>query len=181
MKEMMFSKDEFQFIQECLQNEINNLCLGFHAQDMETTNKNAKRKKECERLIKKFQRAEKTIKVSSRKGKGRNFQYWICDRIAGLFGIKFVQADNDCLIHSREMGQHGTDIIMRGKVKKLFPFSVECKCCESLNIPAWIEQANQNTEEDKDWLLAIKKQSIGKPIVIMEWESFEKMMKKYLS
>ena len=36
-----------------------------------TTNKNAKREKECERLIKKFERAEKTIKVRMKNKKVR--------------------------------------------------------------------------------------------------------------
>lgn len=175
MKEMIFTKDESEFIQDCLNNEIISLQSGFFGQDMEITKNNDKRKKECERLIKKFQRAEKKIKVSSAKGKGRNLQYWVCERIAKMFGIEFIQSDDNCLIHSREMGQHGTDIVLHGNVYKDFPFDIECKSCESLSIPEWVRQARANKKENRDWLVIFKKQTIGhEPLVIMEWKTFEK-------
>jgi len=181
MKEMLFTKDESKFIRECLENQIMSLQSGFCCQDMETTNKNAKVEKECKRLIKKFENAEKTISTSSRKGKGRGLQYWVCDRIANMFGIKFVQADDDCPIHSREMGQNGVDIILRGEIRKRFPFDIECKSCEGLSIPAWVRQAQANKKENRDWLLVFKKHTMGhNPFVVMEWETFEKLMMKIL-
>lgn len=176
MKEMLFTKEESKFIRECLENQIMSLQAGFCAQDMDTTNKNAKIEKECKRLIKKFENAEKKIKVSSAKGKGRGLQYWVCERIAEMFGIEFIQSDDDCLIHSREMGQHGTDIVLRGKIAERFPFDIECKSCESLSIPEWIRQARENKKENRDWLLVFKKQTIGsEPLVIMEWKTFENL------
>ena len=182
MKEMLFTKDESKFIQECLQNEIMSLKSGLCCQDMEITNRNAKIEKECQRLIKKFERAEKTIKVSSRKGKGRGLQYWVCERIAKMFGIEFVQSDDNCLIHSREMGLNGVDVILRGEIYNKFPFDIECKSCESLSIPDWIRQAKENNKkEDRDWLVVFKKHTLGsEPFVIMGWECFEKMMMKIL-
>jgi len=177
MKEMIFTKDESKFIQECLQNEIDSLKMGFYGQDMELTNERAKREKECEKLIKKFQRAEKVIKVSSRKSKGRNLQYWVCERIAKMFKIEFKQSDDNCLVHSREMGQHGTDVVLRGKVYRNFPFDIECKSSEILSIPEWIRQAKSNKSENRDWLLVFKKQTIGtEPLIIMEWTAFEKLV-----
>lgn len=176
MKEMKFSKEEATLIQECLQNEIYSLKFGFFGQDMETTNKNAKREDDCEKLIKKFQRAEKKIKVSSAKGKGRNLQYYICRRIAKIFGIEFNQADDNCLVHSREMGQHGTDVIVRGKLYSKFPYDIECKAHETLSIPEWIKQAKSNCKDGRDWLLVFRKQTLGKePFVLMEWNTFEKL------
>lgn len=182
MKEMLFTKDESKFIRECLHGEIDALKIGLYGQDMKSTNQRAKREKECERLIKKFERAEKTIKVSSRKGKGRGLQYWVCERIAKMFGIEFVQSDDNCLIHSREMGLSGIDIILRGEVYKKFPFDIECKSCESLSIPDWIRQAKENNKkDDRDWLVVFKKHTLGsEPFVIMSWECFEKMMMKIL-
>lgn len=182
MKEMIFSKDESEFIKECLQNEIDSLKMGFFGQDMEITNRNAKREKECKRLIKKFENAERKIKTSSAKGKGRGLQYWVCEKIAKLFGIEFIQSDDSCLIHSREMGQHGTDIILRGDIAEKFPFDIECKSCESLSIPEWVRQARANKKESRDWILIFKKQTIGhEPLVVMEWETFEKIISKGLS
>ena len=179
MKEILFTKEESQFIQECLQNEIMQLQSGFCGQDMEITNKNAKREKECERLIKKFQRAEKTITVSSRKGKGRGLQYWVCDKIGKMFGIEFVQADDNCLVQSRPMGQHSVDIILRGELKKKFPFSIECKAQETLNITEWIRQARENELPDTSWMLIFKKRTLGsKPIVCLDFETFLQYYKK---
>ena len=146
---------------------------------MESTKERAKREKECLRLIKKFENAEKTIKVSSRKGKGRGLQYWVCDRIAKIFGIEFVQSDDSCLIQSRPMGQHGTDVILRGNIYKEFPFDIECKSCESLSIPEWVRQARTNKKENRNWLVIFKKQTIGhEPLVLMEWGTFERLFMK---
>lgn len=172
MKEILFTKDESKFLKECLQYKI----TGLRSSHLETI----KQQKECERLIKKFERAEKTIKVSSRKGKGRGLQYWVCERIAKMFSIDFIQSDDTCLVHSREMGQHGTDIIVRGEIYNKFPFDVECKAQENLNIPEWVRQARENNKKDgRDWLVVFKKQTIGgDPLVIMDWNCFEKLVKK---
>ena len=179
MKEILFNKQENDLICECLQNEVESLSMGFYGQDMEITKRNDKREKECKRLIKKLKNAQKTIKVSSRKGKGRGLQYWVCERIAGMFGIKFVQSDDDCLVQSRPMGQHSVDIILRGELKKKFPFSIECKAQETLNITEWIRQARENELPNTDWMLVFKKQTLGtKPIVCLDFETFLKHYKK---
>lgn len=179
MKEILFTKDEADFICECLQNEIDSLKMGFFGQDMEITNRNAKREKECVRLIKKIKNAQKTIKVSSRKGKGRGLQYWVCERIAGMFGINFVQSDDTCLVHSRTMGLSGTDVVLTGELAEKFPFDIECKACESLSIPQWVRQARTNKKDERDWLVVFKKQTMGsEPFVIMEWATFEKIIMK---
>ena len=179
MKEMLFTKDESKFIRECLQGEIDSLKMGFYGQDMELTNQRAKREKECERLIKKFERAEKTIKVSSRKGKGRALQYWVCERIAKMFGIEFVQSDDNCLVQSRPMGQHSVDVILRGDLRKKFPFSIECKAQENLNICDWIRQARENELPETHWMLIFKKQTLGsKPIVCLDFDTFLEFYKK---
>lgn len=170
MKEMIFSKDESELIKKVLFRFVH---------EVEHKDKSVIL---AEKLIKKLERAEKKIKTSSAKGKGRGLQYWVCERIANLFGIEFKQGDDECLIHSREMGQHGTDVILRGEIGKKFPFDIECKACESLSIPDWVRQARTNKKEDRDWLLIFKKQTIGhEPLALMEWETFEKMIKKGLN
>lgn len=170
MKEMIFSKDESELIKKVLFRFVH---------EVERKDKSVIL---AEKLIKKFERAEKKIKTSSAKGKGRGLQYWVCEKIAGIFGIEFKQGDDECLIHSREMGQHSVDIILRGELKKKFPFSIECKACESLSIPDWVRQSRTNKKEDRDWLLVFKKQTIGhEPLVLMEWETFEKIIVKGLN
>lgn len=164
MKEILFKPDESELIKKVLFRFVH---------EVEHEDKSVML---AGKLIKKFERAEKKIKVSSSKGKGRGLQYWVCDRIAKMFGLKFIQSDGNCLVHSREMGQHGTDIVLRGKVFDDFPFDIECKSCESLSIPEWIRQARANKKENRDWLLVFKKQTIGhEPLVVMEWETFEKI------
>ena len=164
MKEILFKPDEVKMIKQALSSHYGS------------------EEKYAKKIIKKLERAEKTIKVSSRKGKGRGLQYWVCERIAGMFGINFVQSDDTCLIHSREMGQHGTDIVLRGEVAKKFPFDIECKACESLSIPQWVRQAKTNKKDGRDWLVVFKKQTMGsEPFVIMEWDTFEKIIMEELT
>src|SRR4030066_247579 len=58
-------------------------------------------------------RDKKPIKISSRKAKGRGLQKWLCQKISEMTGILYDQSDDSCLLHSREMGQSGTDVILR--------------------------------------------------------------------
>ena len=139
-------------------------------------------KKVAQTLYKRLQRATRPIKPSSAKGKGRNLQQWVCERISALTGIPYKQSDDDCLIHSRDMGLNGTDVILRGDAKEKFPYSIECKACETLSIPQWVEQAKANQQEGTDWMLIFKKHSMGsEPYVVLSWEAFEKLYRKALT
>ena len=127
-------------------------------------------------ILTKLKNAKKPpIKVSSRKAKGRELQYWVCCKIADIFHTEFHQQDDECLIHSREMGLNGKDVILRGHIAKEFPYDIECKCCEQLDIPNWIKQAKSNSKGN--WLVVFKKKEIGEPIVLMDWDTFEKTYK----
>ena len=161
MKEILFKPDEVKIIKEGI--------LAYYGTNT----------KESKKIIGKLERAEKKIKVSSAKGKGRGLQYWVCDRIAKMFGLEFIQSDDDCLIQSRPMGQHSVDIILRGELKKKYSFSIECKCQENLSLPEWIRQARENTLPNTYWMLVFKKQTIGhEPLVVMEWDTFERLFEK---
>lgn len=127
------------------------------------------------KLIRKLYRALKKIKVSSAKGKGRNLQKLICEKISKITGFPYNQQDDDCLIHSREMGQAGVDIILRGAAKIMFPFAIECKSTEQLNLVETIKQAKNNTEKGIDWLIVHKRKAIKNPVVIMNWNTFEEL------
>lgn len=156
MSELRFNNDERKFLIKVLSSYNPNL-------------------KETKKLINRIEKSMKRITVASAKGKGRSLQYWVCERLAKLFGINYVQSDDNCLIHSREMGQHGTDVITRGTVYELFKYDIECKAQEALSIPDWIAQAKDNTKEGRDWLLVVKKQSVGNPFVVMDWDAFERL------
>jgi len=128
-------------------------------------------------LSKKLEDADKHITVQSAKGKGRELQKWVCRKISGLTGIPFDNKDDNCKIHSREMGQSGVDIILRGEALQKFPFSVECKSTESLNLREFVQQAKNNQKEDTNWMVVVRTKSISDVVVMMSWESFEKLYK----
>jgi len=128
------------------------------------------------KMLKKLKKSLKPIKVSSRKGKGRDLQKWVCERISEITGVPYDQADDNCEIHSREMGQSGTDVILRGGVAERIPFSIECKSQESLDLRAAVEQAKKNIIEGTDWLIVHKRQTIKNPIVITDWAAFHRVL-----
>lgn len=156
MGELKLNKDERKYLIKALENYGDNL-------------------KETKRLIKKIEKSMKPIKVSSAKAKGRELQYWVCNKIAYMYRIDFDQNDDNCPIHSREMGQHNVDIVLRGDIFNNFKFDIECKAQESISLGDWITQAKANKKEGRDWLLVIKKQTIGEPFIVMDWEAFSKI------
>lgn len=157
MGELRFNNDERRYLKTLLSKE---------------------KSKEAEKFVKRIDRSMKPIKVSSAKNKGRSLQYWVCERLAKMFDIEFVQSDDNCLIHSREMGQRNVDIVLRGFIYEKFKYDIECKAQENLSLSDWIAQAKTNTKEDRDWLLVIRKKSIGDPFVVMAWDAFERLYGK---
>jgi hypothetical protein len=133
-----------------------------------------------EKLKRKMTRANTKIKPSSAKGKGRNFQYWVCEQLSSLLNVPYLQSDDSCDIHSREMGQHGKDIVLRGRAKDLFPFSIECKNCENLSLADVVAQASHNSTEEEPYLILHKRKTIPSPIVIMAWDTFANLYKKVM-
>ena len=131
-----------------------------------------------EKILRRFNRALKPIKVSSAKAKGRELQKWVCQKIANLLKIEYNQQDDQCLIHSREMGQAGVDVVLRGEVRKRFPFSIECKNTEQLEFIKSIKQAQANTSQDEDWMVVHKRKALNSPVVILDWAAFEKLFSK---
>ncbi len=150
-------------------------------------------KKEAERLLKKIQisamseedkrlerklrRHIRPIKTSSAKGKGRALQQWIAREIADLLGLEYNQQDDQCLIHSREMGQSGVDVILRGEAFQRFPFAIECKSGESFQLVKTVDQARNNQGEASSWLIVHRRKAWKEPIAILPWEGFKKLFK----
>ena len=113
------------------------------------------------------------MKTASGKAKGRRLQQWVAQQISKLTGLK---SGKDSDIVSREMGQSGTDVRLSEKAKILFPFSVECKNVEKLNVWKTIKQARDNQIENTDWLV-IAKRNHERPIAIMDAERFFEILK----
>jgi hypothetical protein len=124
------------------------------------------------RLAKKME--HKKIMVSSAKGKGMSFQRRVCEMISELIDIPYTK-DDTSLISPRTSGCNGTDIILRGKAHKKFPFACECKASESLSLVSAISQARANITDEQGYIIFHKKKALLEPIVIMDWGTFERV------
>ena len=102
------------------------------------------------------------MKTQSAKAKGRRLQQKVAKLLNDLLGLD---------TKSLPMGSQGVDIIILGEDKKKFPYSIECKNQEKLNIwNAW-NQAKNNTEENTKPLLVIKRNR-SDTLVVMKLEDF---------
>ena len=106
------------------------------------------------------------MKTQSAKGKGRRFQHWVRDM---LIEHRDVHPED---IESRSMGAGGEDIIMARDARKKFPFSIECKNVEKLNVYEAYAQAEANSG-DHEPILFMKKNR-KKPLVVVDAEWFVK-------
>jgi hypothetical protein len=128
-------------------------------------------KKDAERILKYLNQKLKPIKPRSAKNKGARLQKLVCEMISKFTGIPWGSGD-DFEIRSREMGLNGVDVVLRGKAREAFPFSIECKNTESFSLAATIKQAMDNTKEGDDWLIVHNSSKLEKPIVILDMEAF---------
>ena len=111
------------------------------------------------------------MKTQSRKAKGRRLQQQFMQLL-----IEKLDIDPEDL-ESRSMGAGGEDLIMSKAARHKFPYSVECKNQESLNIwKAW-EQANGNKGLYEP-LVVIKKNGV-RPLVVLDAENFLDMIKEF--
>ena len=111
------------------------------------------------------------MKTQSRKAKGRRLQPQFRELLIEKLGIDPED------IESRSMGAGGEDLIMSKAARHKFPYSIECKNQESLNIwKAW-EQANGNKGMYEP-LVVIKKNGV-KPLVVLDAENFLEMIKEF--
>ena len=79
------------------------------------------------------------MKTRSAKNKGKRLQNDVRDLILETFTE--LEPDD---VRSTTMGDSGEDVLLSPAARKLFPFSVECKNQEKLNIWSSLEQAEEN-------------------------------------
>ena len=104
------------------------------------------------------------MKTSSAKAKGRNLQKWVVSKL-----IEHLQLDEEDL-ESRPMGSSGEDIIMGKLSRQRFPYSVECKNQEKVNVWSAYEQAESNCKGYEP--LAVIKRNHHKPLAVVDLEAF---------
>lgn len=80
------------------------------------------------------------MRPSSCKAKGRLAQQLVRDELLKRAPDHITEAD----IRSTSMGSAGVDILMSTAATRVYPYAIEVKCQESLNIWAALEQAESN-------------------------------------
>lgn len=103
------------------------------------------------------------MRPSSAKAKGRRLQDHVRKRVLETF----TQLEEDD-VKTAIMGESGEDVHLSPAARKLFPFSVECKNQESLNIWRALDQAMENAE--KGTPLVVFKRNHSKVYVALEFE-----------
>jgi hypothetical protein len=108
------------------------------------------------------------MKPQSAKAKGRKLQQWVRDKLIEEFDIHPED------IKSTSMGAGGEDVTMARAARQKFPFSIECKSVERLNVWDAYDQACANAGGYEP--LVVMKKNRKKPLVVMDAESFIKLM-----
>jgi hypothetical protein len=78
-------------------------------------------------------------------------------------------------VKSTAMGQNGEDIQLSPAARKKIPYSIECKSRESIAIYGWLTQARSNCPKGSEPILVVK-QNYAKPLVVIDAETFFKMV-----
>ena len=104
------------------------------------------------------------MKVQSGKAKGRRLQQWTRD---ALIESLHIHPED---IESRSMGAGGEDLIMSRAAREEFPYSVECKNQEKLNIWSAYKQASENSGKYTP-IVVLKKNNV-KPLVLIDAQDF---------
>ena len=110
------------------------------------------------------------MKPQSAKAKGRKLQQWVRDQ---LIEHRDIHPED---IESRSMGAGGEDLIMARAARERFPFSVECKNVEKLNVWEAYEQAKSNSNDYEP--IVIMKKNQKKPLVVVDADFFISLFKR---
>ena len=109
------------------------------------------------------------MKPRSAKNKGKRLQ----NKVRDLILEKFNQLEPDD-VRSITMGDIGEDILLSPAARRLFPFSVECKNQEKLNIWSSLEQAETNS--GKHVPLLIFKRNRTKTYAVLEFDKLLELL-----
>ena len=107
------------------------------------------------------------MKTQSAKAKGRRLQQWFRDLLIEKLNIHPEH------IESRSMGAGGEDLIMARAAREKFPYSVECKNQEKINLWESYNQAQQNSKNHEP--VVILKRNNSKPLILIDAEYFVKL------
>ena len=107
------------------------------------------------------------MKTQSAKAKGRRLQQWMRDLLIEKLEVHPEDID------SRAMGAGGEDLIMARAARKKFPYSIECKNQEKVNIWDSYEQAQENSGDYEP--IVVLKRNNTKPLVLIDADYFVRL------
>ena len=109
------------------------------------------------------------MKPRSAKNKGKRLQ----NKVRDVILEKFDKLEPDD-VRSITMGDSGEDILLSPAARRLFPFSVECKNQEKINIWESLNQAEGNS--GKHTPLVIFKRNRSKTYAVLEFKELLKLL-----
>ena len=109
------------------------------------------------------------MKTQSAKAKGRRLQQQFRELLIEELGIHPED------IESRSMGAGGEDLIMARAARQKFPYSIECKNVEKLNVWEAYKQAEENSKDYEP--VVVMKKNNHKTLVVIDAEHFVKIHK----
>ena len=107
------------------------------------------------------------MKTSSAKAKGRKLQQWFRDLLIEKLNVHPED------IESRSMGAGGEDLIMARAARKKFPYSIECKNQEAVNVWKSYEQAKENSGDYEP--IVVLKRNNTKPLILVDADYFVRL------
>ena len=109
------------------------------------------------------------MKPQSAKAKGRSLPQQFRELLIEELGIHPED------IESRSMGAGGEDLIMARAAREKFPYSIECKNVEKLNVWEAYKQAEENSKDYEP--VVVMKKNNHKTLVVIDAEHFVKIHK----
>ena len=109
---------------------------------------------------------------TSRKAKGRRFQQAIRDDLVDRLGID----PGDIL--STAMGQACCDLYLSPAARALFPYGVECKHQETISLPAWWKQCENNASKVGLVPLLVFKRNREEPLAVLRWSDLLALLRQ---
>ena len=100
---------------------------------------------------------------ASRKAKGRAFQQQLREDL-----IRELNINPDDIL-STAMGQGGCDLYLSPAARSIFPFGVEAKRCETISLPAWWKQCENNASKVGLIPLLVFKRNREEPLAVLRW------------
>lgn len=111
------------------------------------------------------------MKTRSCKAKGRRLQNWVRDKILHLFPE--LEKDD---VKSAIMGESGCDIKLSPHACRVFPYAVEAKNVEKLNVWSAYDQAKEHSDTLEP--IVVMKKNGREPLVLVEAIHFLNLVRK---